>query len=59
MAAMSPIVAFLIHILEWAFVVGMLGSAVVVLITSIEDVEVVFEPETPTPPPHEGNPSTD
>ncbi len=37
------LVAFFIKILEWLFVIGMAGSAVVILISGVEDVETMFE----------------
>ena len=50
MASVSPVLVFLIHVLEWAFIIGVIGSAVVVLWTSVEDVEVVLERDKPQPP---------
>ena len=57
---MNGFLAFLIHVLEWAFVVGMVGSAIVILITSIEDFEVVLEHDPAQPAqPAQDNVSTD
>jgi hypothetical protein len=39
--------AFLIHIVEWMFIIGVIGSAVVILLTTIEDVETLLEPDEP------------
>ena len=60
MSGVNVFVVFLIHVLEWAFVIGMVGSAFVILIASIEDIEVVLErePAAPGQPPPE-NVSTD
>jgi hypothetical protein len=60
MSRMNVVLVFLIHVLEWAFAIGMIGSAIVVLWTSVEDVEVVLEREKPLPPePPEENIPTD
>ena len=48
---MTPGMAFLIHIVEWMFIIGILGSAVVILLTTIEDVETLLEPDEPPPVP--------
>ena len=37
------VVALLIKILEWLFVIGMAGSAIVIIISGIEDVQTMFE----------------
>lgn len=42
---MTTLVAILIRIIEVMFVAGVIGSAVVVLLTSIEDFEMLFEKE--------------
>jgi hypothetical protein len=44
------LVRVVIYILEIMFIVGMIGSAVVILMTGVEDVETLFESEEPTPP---------
>jgi hypothetical protein len=50
MTPVSATLVFFIHVLEWAFIIGVIGSAVVVLWTSVEDIEVVLEREKPLPP---------
>jgi hypothetical protein len=42
---MNLVVSFLIRVIEAMFVAGILGSAVVVLLTSIEDFKMLFEKE--------------
>jgi hypothetical protein len=42
---MDTLVAVLIRIIEGMFVVGVIGSAVVVLLTSVEDFKMLFEKE--------------
>jgi hypothetical protein len=37
------LVNFFIQLLEWLFVIGMAGSAVVILISGVEDVETMLE----------------
>lgn len=41
------IIAILIRILEVLFVVGLLGSAVVILFSGLEDIETALEPDEP------------
>ena len=43
---MNLLIAILIRVIEAMFVAGVLGSAIVVLLTSIEDVRMLFEKET-------------
>jgi hypothetical protein len=43
---MNTLVAILIRIIEVMFVAGVIGSAIVVLLTSIEDFKMLFEKET-------------
>ncbi len=43
---MNTLVTILIRIVEVMFVAGVLGSAVVVLLTSIEDFKMLFEKES-------------
>lgn len=45
-ADMNVFIAVLIRIIEVMFVAGVIGSAVVVLLTSIEDFKMLFEKET-------------
>ncbi len=45
--------AVLIHIVEWMFVIGLVGSAIVILLTTIEDVQTLFERDEPPPVPGE------
>ena len=42
---MNILVSALIHVIEAMFVAGLLGSAIVVLLTSIEDFKMLFEKE--------------
>jgi hypothetical protein len=42
---MNPLVSVLIRILEAMFVAGVIGSAIVVILTSIEDFKMLFEKE--------------
>ena len=42
---MNAVMSLLIHLTEAMFVVGIIGSAVVVLLTSIEDFKMLFERE--------------
>lgn len=46
---MNPLIAGLVLILEVLFAVGVIGSAIVILLTMVEDARVMFERET-TPP---------
>ena len=43
---MNTLIAILIRIIEVMFVAGVIGSAVVVLLTSVEDFKMLFEKET-------------
>jgi hypothetical protein len=43
---MNTLVSALGYIIETMFVVGILGSSIVVLLTSIEDFEMLFEKES-------------
>jgi hypothetical protein len=43
---MNTLVAILIRVVEVMFVAGVIGSAVVVLLTSIEDFKMLFEKES-------------
>jgi hypothetical protein len=45
---MNILVAILIRIVEVMFVVGVAGSAIVVVLTSVEDFRMLFEKETPS-----------
>lgn len=44
---MNTLVSFLIRIIEAMFVIGVLGSSIVVFLTSVEDFRMLFEKETP------------
>lgn len=44
---MNPVLAVLIQILETLFVIGMIGSGIVILLSGIEDVENLFEEDEP------------
>ena len=44
---MNILVAILIRVVEVMFVVGVAGSAIVVVLTSVEDFRMLFEKETP------------
>ena len=45
---MNTLIAVLIRIIEVMFVAGVIGSAIVVLLTSVEDFKMLFEKETTT-----------
>ena len=49
---MNILVSAMIHVIEAMFVAGILGSAIVVLLTSIEDFKMLFEKE---PSSHDAN----
>ena len=43
---MNLLIAILIRIIEVMFVAGVIGSAIVVVLTSVEDFQMLFERET-------------
>jgi hypothetical protein len=43
---MNIFVSFLIRIVEAIFVVGVAGSSIVVILTSVEDFKMLFEKES-------------
>jgi Na+-transporting NADH:ubiquinone oxidoreductase subunit NqrC len=43
---MNLFIAILIRIIEVMFVAGVIGSAIVVVLTSVEDFKMLFEKET-------------
>jgi hypothetical protein len=43
---MNTLISILIRIVEVMFVAGVIGSSVVVLLTSVEDFKMLFEKET-------------
>jgi hypothetical protein len=43
---MNTLVSVLIRIVEVMFVAGVIGSSVVVILTSVEDFRMLFEKET-------------
>jgi hypothetical protein len=43
---MNLLIAILIRIIEVMFVAGVIGSAIVVVLTSVEDFKMLFEKET-------------
>jgi hypothetical protein len=45
---MNLLVSILIRIIEVMFVAGVIGSAIVVLLTSVEDFKMLFEKESPS-----------
>jgi hypothetical protein len=47
-AVMNLLVYILIRIIEVMFVAGVIGSAIVVLLTSVEDFKMLFEKESPS-----------
>ena len=49
---MSSIVAVFVHLLEALFLMGMIGSAIVILMSGVEDIHTVLQPDEPagTPP---------
>jgi hypothetical protein len=44
---MDTLIAILIRIVEVMFVAGVIGSSIVVILTSIEDFKMLFEKESP------------
>jgi hypothetical protein len=57
---MDTVITALVQILEALFLTGIAGSALVILLSGIEDIETIFEPDeappgtvtrTPAPPP--------
>ena len=46
---MDTLITLLIWILEGMFAVGLVGSALVIVITTVEDIEVMFEKTEPLP----------
>jgi hypothetical protein len=57
---METVISALVQILEALFLTGIAGSALVILMSGIEDIETIFEPDevppgtvtrTPAPPP--------
>jgi len=46
-SAMNPLIAVLIRILEGMFVAGMAGSAIVLVLTTIEDIGTLMEKDEP------------
>lgn len=44
---MDTLISILIRIIEVMFVAGVIGSSIVVLLTSIEDFKMLFEKESP------------
>lgn len=44
---MSLVIAIVVRILEALFFLGMIGSAAVIVLTMVEDLEVMFEQEPP------------
>ena len=47
---MDAVVTFFIRLLEVLFVVGWIGSFLVILLSGVEDMETVFEHDPPAPP---------
>jgi hypothetical protein len=45
---MNRLVSILIRTIEVMFVAGVIGSAIVVLLTSVEDFKMLFEKESPS-----------
>ena len=45
---MNLLVSILIRIIEVMFVAGVIGSAIVVLLSSVEDYKMLFEKESPS-----------
>ncbi len=44
---METLAIFGVHVLEVMFAVGLVGSVIVVLVTSVEDVQELFGPDEP------------
>jgi hypothetical protein len=47
---MNILISALIHLIEAMFVAGVIGSAIVVLLTSVEDFKMLFEKEPSSHP---------
>ena len=52
--AMETLAIVVVRILEGLFAVGLVGSALVILVTSVEDVQELFGPDDPHEPQHLG-----
>ena len=52
---MSGVISVLVYALEAMFVLGVVGSLVVLILTSIEDMEILFDREKKSEP--QANPS--
>ena len=44
---MTALITALIKLLEWLFLIGLAGSAIVLVLTTIEDVETMMEKDEP------------
>lgn len=44
---MEGFVTILVRTLEWMFLVGIIGSALVILLSFVEDIETMFERDVP------------
>jgi len=50
---MNPVLAWAIRLMEFLFVIGCIGSVIVILVSGVEDVETILgaEHETEAQPP--------
>ena len=48
---MEAVMLIMVRILETLFLVGIIGSAIVILMSGIEDIETIFEPDELPPGP--------
>jgi len=46
---MEVVIIILVRILEALFLIGIIGSLIVILMSGIEDVETIFEPDEAQP----------
>lgn len=51
---MSVIVAAFVHLMETLFLIGIIGSAIVILMSGVEDIQTVLQPDEPAGTPHSG-----
>ena len=47
---MDIFLRYLAVFLQWIFFLGLIGSALVIVLTSFEDIEVLFEKDEPQQP---------
>jgi hypothetical protein len=49
---MDSVIRFSVSFLEWMFIVGLVGSAVTIMVTTVDDIKVLMDKD-PTPQHHE------